>query len=208
MRRHSFPTPPPARYGARRGAPMRRSRRSQTACCCAATTTTISTSDRKAGAIRATSSPHCWPWLSASELAAPIFWTHWRSGMTSRSRLFDTLPAASVGWDYSNLTAIGAVCALARLRKLTPQQTREALAIAVVPHLASDEIESGDLNRAWRSDDVEALQRRRRNPAGGLCLRAGGRRRGRRGATVRGKVRPAQQARRQRRSAGRACERS
>ena len=61
--------------------------------------------------------------------------------------LFDTLPAASVGWDYSNLTAIGAVCGLARLKKLTPQQTREALAIAVIPHLASDEIESGDLNR-------------------------------------------------------------
>jgi 2-methylcitrate dehydratase len=61
--------------------------------------------------------------------------------------LFDTVPAASVGWDYSNLTAIGAVCGLARLTKLTPQQTREALAIAVIPHLASDEIESGDLNR-------------------------------------------------------------
>jgi 2-methylcitrate dehydratase len=61
--------------------------------------------------------------------------------------LFDTLPAASVGWDYSNLTAIGAVCASARLMKLTPQQTREALAIAVIPHFASDEIESGDLNR-------------------------------------------------------------
>ena len=61
--------------------------------------------------------------------------------------LFDTLPAASVGWDYSNLTAIGAVCAIARLMKLTPQQTGEALAIVVIPHLASDEIESGDLNR-------------------------------------------------------------
>jgi 2-methylcitrate dehydratase len=61
--------------------------------------------------------------------------------------LFDTLPAASTGWDYSNLTTIGAVCAIARLMKLTPQQTGEALAIAVIPHLASDEIESGDLNR-------------------------------------------------------------
>ena len=61
--------------------------------------------------------------------------------------LFDTLPAVSVGWDYSNLTATGSVCALARLMKLTPQQTSEALAIAVIPHLASDEIESGDLNR-------------------------------------------------------------
>jgi 2-methylcitrate dehydratase len=60
--------------------------------------------------------------------------------------LFDTLPAAEVGWDYSNLTCIAAVCAGARLAGLSPQQTREALGIAVIPHFASDEIESGNLN--------------------------------------------------------------
>src|SRR5262249_12224745 len=61
--------------------------------------------------------------------------------------LCDTLPAASVGWDYCNLTALGAVCGLARLLRLTQRQVREALAIAAVSHVASDEIESGDLNR-------------------------------------------------------------
>jgi 2-methylcitrate dehydratase len=61
--------------------------------------------------------------------------------------LFDTLPAASVGWDYCNLTALGAVCGLAPLLRLTQQQVREALAIAAISHVASDEIESGDLNR-------------------------------------------------------------
>lgn len=61
--------------------------------------------------------------------------------------LFNTLPAASVGWDYSNLTAIGATCAIARLLRLPPQQAREALGIAVISHFASDEIESGELNR-------------------------------------------------------------
>lgn len=60
--------------------------------------------------------------------------------------LFDAMPAAAVGWDYCNLTAIGAVCAGGRLTGLSPLQTREALSIAVMPHFASDEIESGDLN--------------------------------------------------------------
>lgn len=60
--------------------------------------------------------------------------------------LLDTLALAPGGWDYANLTAIGAACALARLIRLSRAQAREALAITVVPHLASDEIESGDLN--------------------------------------------------------------
>jgi 2-methylcitrate dehydratase len=60
--------------------------------------------------------------------------------------LLDTLATAPGGWDYANLTAIGAVCAIARLMRLSRAQTREALAIAIVPHFASDEIESGDLN--------------------------------------------------------------
>jgi 2-methylcitrate dehydratase len=60
--------------------------------------------------------------------------------------LLDTLATGPAGWDYANLTAIGAACAVARLIGLNRAQTREALAITVVPHLASDEIESGDLN--------------------------------------------------------------
>lgn len=61
--------------------------------------------------------------------------------------LFDTFSVTYNGWDYANLTAIGATCAIARLMNLSPEQASEALAITVVPHLASNEIESGDLNR-------------------------------------------------------------
>jgi 2-methylcitrate dehydratase len=60
--------------------------------------------------------------------------------------LLDTLALAPGGWDYANLTAIGAGCAIARLMRLSRAQAREALAITVIPHFASDEIESGDLN--------------------------------------------------------------
>ena len=60
---------------------------------------------------------------------------------------YDAFSTAPGGWDYTNLTAIGATCAIARVLGLDADQTREALAMTVVPHFASDEIESGDLNR-------------------------------------------------------------
>ena len=60
---------------------------------------------------------------------------------------YDAFSTAPGGWDYTNLTALGATCAIARVLGLDAQQTQEALAMTVVPHFASDEIESGDLNR-------------------------------------------------------------
>jgi 2-methylcitrate dehydratase len=60
---------------------------------------------------------------------------------------FDAFSTAPGGWDYTNLAALGATCATARVLGLDAQQAREALAMTVVPHLASDEIESGELNR-------------------------------------------------------------
>jgi len=60
---------------------------------------------------------------------------------------FDAFSTAPGGWDYTNLVAPGAACAIARVLGLDADQTREALAMTVVPHFASDEIESGDLNR-------------------------------------------------------------
>ncbi len=60
--------------------------------------------------------------------------------------LLDYLDLESAGWDYPNVTAIGATCAIARLMELTEEQTRHALAITVIPHLISDEVESGELN--------------------------------------------------------------
>jgi 2-methylcitrate dehydratase len=59
---------------------------------------------------------------------------------------FDAFSTAPGGWDYTNLVAFGAACAIARVLGLDAGQTREALAMTVVPHFASDEIESGDLN--------------------------------------------------------------
>ena len=60
---------------------------------------------------------------------------------------FDAFSTAPGGWDYTNLVAFGGTCAIARVLGLDAAQTREALAMTVVPHFASDEIESGDLNR-------------------------------------------------------------
>src|SRR5690606_33094090 len=48
--------------------------------------------------------------------------------------------------DYPNIVAIGATCAAARLLGLTETQTREAIAITIAPHFASDEVESSELN--------------------------------------------------------------
>src|SRR5690348_14170192 len=59
---------------------------------------------------------------------------------------FDAFSTAPGGWDYTNLVAFGGTCAIARVLRLDAAQTREALAMTVVPHFASDEIESGDLN--------------------------------------------------------------
>jgi 2-methylcitrate dehydratase len=60
---------------------------------------------------------------------------------------FDAFSTAPGGWDYTNLVAFGATCAIARVLGLDADQTCEALAMTVVPHFAGDEIESGDLNR-------------------------------------------------------------
>jgi 2-methylcitrate dehydratase len=59
---------------------------------------------------------------------------------------YDGFSTAPGGWDYTNLTAIGATCAIGRVLELSAEQAREALAMTVIPHFASDEIESGELN--------------------------------------------------------------
>src|SRR5207245_8001804 len=49
---------------------------------------------------------------------------------------YDAFSTAPGGWDYTNLTAIGATCAIARVLTLDARQTQEALAMTVVPHFA------------------------------------------------------------------------
>ena len=69
---------------------------------------------------------------------------------------FDSFSLAPRGWDYTNLVALGATCAMVRLLSLDVYQAREALAMTVVPHFASNEIQSGDLNRR---DDLTMWKR-------------------------------------------------
>jgi 2-methylcitrate dehydratase len=83
-----------------------------------------------------------WADVSGAKLLAAV-----AVGYEVVAAAFDSFSTAPGGWDYTNLTAIGATCAIAKLLDLNAEQTREALAMTVVPHLASDEIESGDLNK-------------------------------------------------------------
>lgn len=61
--------------------------------------------------------------------------------------VFDAFSTAPGGWDYTNLTAIGACAAFARLLGLSEEQAREAFGIVVTNHFATDEVESCELNR-------------------------------------------------------------
>jgi 2-methylcitrate dehydratase len=61
--------------------------------------------------------------------------------------VFDAFSTAPGGWDYTNLTAIGACAAAARLLGLDQAQAREAFGMTVTSHYASDEVESCELNR-------------------------------------------------------------
>lgn len=61
--------------------------------------------------------------------------------------LHDIVPAEAAGWDHVNVSALGATCALGRLMGLTLDQMGEALGIAAIQHIQSNEIESSALNR-------------------------------------------------------------
>ncbi|MDF2114189.1 MmgE/PrpD family protein [Roseiarcaceae bacterium H3SJ34-1] len=61
--------------------------------------------------------------------------------------LFDVIPVDAPGWDHATVSAIGATCAIGKLMKLDFVQMREALGIAAIQHMQSDEIESSITNR-------------------------------------------------------------
>lgn len=61
--------------------------------------------------------------------------------------VFDAFSTAPGGWDYTNLTAIGACAGIARIVGLNESQAREAFGMTVTSHYASDEVESSELNR-------------------------------------------------------------
>lgn len=82
-----------------------------------------------------------WRGLSGQKLLGAI-----AVGYEVLLHLFDHLNNNAAGWDYPTTVAVAATCASARLLALNEAQTREALAIAVISHFASDEVESSELN--------------------------------------------------------------
>lgn len=60
--------------------------------------------------------------------------------------LCDAIDLESSGWDYPNVIAIGAACAASHLLGLSELQVQEALAICVTPHMATNEVESSELD--------------------------------------------------------------
>lgn len=60
--------------------------------------------------------------------------------------LFDLVNVTRRGWDYANLTGLASVTGFASLLQLSPAQTAEALGIFGASHIATNQLESGDLS--------------------------------------------------------------
>lgn len=60
--------------------------------------------------------------------------------------LFDSINVTKAGWDYTNLTGLGAVSGFASLLALTDKQGSQALGIFASSHLSTNQLESGDLS--------------------------------------------------------------
>jgi 2-methylcitrate dehydratase len=95
-------------------------------------------SDMVAGVVAAAE----WVGASGAELLAAL-----AVGYEVVGAMFDACSTGPGGWDYTNLVAPGATAAIARLLKLDEDQAREAFGMTVIPHFASDEVESCELNR-------------------------------------------------------------
>lgn len=83
-----------------------------------------------------------WAGASGEELLSAL-----AVGYEMVGAVFDAFSTAPGGWDYTNLTGIGACAAVARLLKLDAGQAQEAFGMTVIAHFASDEVESCELNR-------------------------------------------------------------
>jgi 2-methylcitrate dehydratase len=60
--------------------------------------------------------------------------------------LFDLVNVTRGGWDYANLTGLAAVTGFATLLRLPDHQTAHALGIFGASHIATNQLESGDLS--------------------------------------------------------------
>jgi 2-methylcitrate dehydratase len=83
-----------------------------------------------------------WRGLSGAQLLAAL-----ALGYDVAEALFDVIPVDAPGWDHATVSALGATCAIGKLMKLDFVQMCEALGIAAIQHMQSDEIESSIINR-------------------------------------------------------------
>lgn len=60
--------------------------------------------------------------------------------------LFDIINVAESGWDYANLTGLASVAGFASLLKLSAEQGAQALGIFASSHIATNQLESGELS--------------------------------------------------------------
>ena len=70
----------------------------------------------------------------------------------------DQIPLGELGWDQGVLAALGSACAAANLMRLPPEQTREAISLAVTPNMALGQTRVGELSM-WKGCATAAAAR-------------------------------------------------
>ena len=70
----------------------------------------------------------------------------------------DQVPLGELGWDQGVLAALGSACAAANLMGLSPDQTREAVSLAVTPNVALGQTRVGELSM-WKGCATAAAAR-------------------------------------------------
>ena len=70
----------------------------------------------------------------------------------------DQIPLGELGWDQGVLAALGSACAAANVMRLSPEQTREAISLAVTPNLALGQTRVGELSM-WKGCATAAAAR-------------------------------------------------
>ena len=70
----------------------------------------------------------------------------------------EQVPLGELGWDQGVLAALGSACAAANVMRLSPEQTREAVSLAVTPNLALGQTRVGELSM-WKGCATAAAAR-------------------------------------------------
>ena len=70
----------------------------------------------------------------------------------------DQIPLGELGWDQGVLAALGSACGAANVMRLSPEQTREAISLAVTPNLALGQTRVGELSM-WKGCATAAAAR-------------------------------------------------